>query len=983
MNACPAENTLTGLVQGRLADDQVASVEAHVESCPSCFRLVAGVARTTCDSGDASVPHGAVVTSGLGLLGDVPRRIEEYYILRPIGHGGMGQVFLAVDMRLDRPVAIKLLAVETRDAARERFLVEARAVARLSHPNVVTIHRVGEIQQRTYLVYEFVRGKSLDLVDKPLPWRRAREVALGLARGLQAAHRAGVLHRDIKPANSILCENGSVKLLDFGLAKLGDSESDHAAEVARSVLGEPELAPRPTSVSLTRTGALMGTPLYMAPEAWLGDAPTVRMDLYSLGAVVYELCTGRPLHAGRTIEDIQKAAFSAATPLADVVPGIDPEFARAVDGCLARDPAARHASADALVASLERVAARPPRRRGRVVVAAALVLAALAATAFVALRRTPRAHARSAAAALSSATGARVCSGDHWCWDPGKPKELGNVWARTRDDAWAVGRRGTIRHWDGLAWREVDSRTVANLGAVRGIAANDVWAVGAWGTALHWDGVRWQKVATGTRAALFDVLALTRDDVWAVGSEGTTLHWDGKGWNSVPSGVVGNLSRLAATGPDDVWAAGSKVVHWDGERWSLSDAGNTHTPLYGITILANHEVWVAGYDGFVRRLVKGRWLDVELPLSESERKDFWINAIWASGSDDIWLMSKREPLLHWDGHSWTRSGPANSYEYYGLAGTGPNDLWAVSATDLISHYDGRTWTSPADVAMVTEYQSVWAASREDVWAVGYRGNDLQPTRLYGTIDRFDGQAWRRLDVGARPGLFAVWGSRDDDVWVAGDQGTILHWDGSQIRPVGVGVSADVRALSGTGSDDVWAVGKKGAVRHWDGSAWSASPSGVEVDLRGVWASAGEAWAVGDKGTTLHWDGATWQSVPSNTDKNLRGVWGSSPKDVWAVGTSGTVIHWDGRSWSAVFSETRQHLQGISGSGPDDVWAVTYMFDDLGTIVHWDGTGWTAQRQTPDVILRGVYSLGPGDVWAVGIESMIMRYQPLGAASGHE
>src|SRR6185295_16746222 len=106
-----------------------------------------------------------------------------------------------------RPVAIKLLALERREAARARFLVEARAVARLSHPNVVTIHRVGEIDDRPYLVNEFVRGQSLDAVVKPLDWRRALELAIGLARGLEAAHSAGVLHRDIKPANAILGEN--------------------------------------------------------------------------------------------------------------------------------------------------------------------------------------------------------------------------------------------------------------------------------------------------------------------------------------------------------------------------------------------------------------------------------------------------------------------------------------------------------------------------------------------------------------------------------------------------------------------------------------------------------------------------------------------------------------------------------------------------------------------------------------------------------
>ncbi len=155
-----------------------------------------------------------------------PEQFEEYRIVRPLGGGAMGQVFLAHDTLLDRPVAIKFIA--NLDEAvqqlelRERFFIEARAVARLQHPNVVLIYRVGELQGRPYLVSEFVRGQSLDRMQKPLPWSRVHRIGIGLGRGLAAAHRRGVLHRDIKPANAMLTDEGEVKILDFGLAKLLD-----------------------------------------------------------------------------------------------------------------------------------------------------------------------------------------------------------------------------------------------------------------------------------------------------------------------------------------------------------------------------------------------------------------------------------------------------------------------------------------------------------------------------------------------------------------------------------------------------------------------------------------------------------------------------------------------------------------------------------------------------------------------------------------
>jgi serine/threonine protein kinase/formylglycine-generating enzyme required for sulfatase activity len=156
-----------------------------------------------------------------------PAEFEEYRILRRVGGGAMGQVYLARDTLLDRLVAVKFIATpvgsEPDAASRSRFFQEARAIARLQHPNVVAIHRVGEVRRQPYLVSEFIRGESLDRLPRPLEPRQVLRIAIGLARGLAAAHRCGVLHRDIKPANAVLSEDGEVKLVDFGLAELLES----------------------------------------------------------------------------------------------------------------------------------------------------------------------------------------------------------------------------------------------------------------------------------------------------------------------------------------------------------------------------------------------------------------------------------------------------------------------------------------------------------------------------------------------------------------------------------------------------------------------------------------------------------------------------------------------------------------------------------------------------------------------------------------
>src|ERR1043166_5458226 len=145
-----------------------------------------------------------------------PPRFEEFAVVRPLGRGGMGHVYLARDLSLERPVALKFIAGEGTESSRRRFLLEARALARLGHPNVVSVFRVGDLSGRPYIAYEFVPGRSLAQLERPVPWPMALRIATGLARGLAEAHRAGILHRDLKPANAVLSDAGAVKLIDFG-----------------------------------------------------------------------------------------------------------------------------------------------------------------------------------------------------------------------------------------------------------------------------------------------------------------------------------------------------------------------------------------------------------------------------------------------------------------------------------------------------------------------------------------------------------------------------------------------------------------------------------------------------------------------------------------------------------------------------------------------------------------------------------------------
>ena len=290
-----------------------------------------------------------------------PSELEEYRLLRPLGRGGMGSVWLAEDKLLERLVAVKFIAHSEPDKhTRARFEIEARAAARLAHVNVVTVHRYGDIAGRPYLVSEYIRGESLDKLAKPIAWERALEIGVALTRGLAAAHRHGIVHRDIKPANAILTPEGEAKLVDFGLATL-----DRGGDVSTARASGLDLG------SLTAAGAIAGTPLYLAPEVRRGEPASRRSDVYQIGCILYELVIGRaPLvdQLARGETALSNVAFDEL----DEVPSLGDQleaggractrFAAVVDRCLRRDPDGRFASGDELREELEQILA--PARGG-------------------------------------------------------------------------------------------------------------------------------------------------------------------------------------------------------------------------------------------------------------------------------------------------------------------------------------------------------------------------------------------------------------------------------------------------------------------------------------------------------------------------------------------------------------------------------------------------------------------------------------------
>ncbi len=273
-------------------------------------------------------------------------KLGPYEVLGELGTGGMGEVYRARDTRLDRTVAIKILPeqVASDPGRRARFEREARAISALSHPNICALFDIGEQGGIYYVVLEYLEGKTLAdrLAKGPLPISEVLKIGFDIALALETAHRNGIVHRDLKPANVMLSKTGT-KLLDFGLAKPSAAVGS-AATVDAATL----------SKTLTEEGVIVGTFRYMAPEQLEGKAIDSRTDIFAMGAVLYEMCTGRSAFGGASRASLIAAIMSSQpAPISAPQPLSPPAFDRLVQTCLAKDPDERWQTAHDLRLQLE------------------------------------------------------------------------------------------------------------------------------------------------------------------------------------------------------------------------------------------------------------------------------------------------------------------------------------------------------------------------------------------------------------------------------------------------------------------------------------------------------------------------------------------------------------------------------------------------------------------------------------------------------
>jgi serine/threonine protein kinase/tetratricopeptide (TPR) repeat protein len=296
-------------------------------ACPSCFSI-----DNRCTLSFIEYKH--IGFCGKGKM--VGRTVSHYKILDKLGEGGMGEVYLAEDRKLNRRVALKFLParLSSQEELKERFKREARAAAALNHPNIITIHEVSEYEGQPFIAMEYVEGESLkDLIaGKELSTSEVLDIALQVSEGLAVAHGAGIVHRDIKPQNILLGKDGRVKICDFGLAKLK------------------------TDITLTQAGSTLGTVAYMSPEQAQGKEVDDRSDIFSLGVVLYEMTAGRlPFRGDHEAAVIHSILNDAPEPLVRYKSDVPESLQRIVDKALEKNRDTRYQHADDLRADLKKL----------------------------------------------------------------------------------------------------------------------------------------------------------------------------------------------------------------------------------------------------------------------------------------------------------------------------------------------------------------------------------------------------------------------------------------------------------------------------------------------------------------------------------------------------------------------------------------------------------------------------------------------------
>lgn len=596
----------------------------------------------------------------------------------------------------------------------------------------------------------------------------------------------------------------------------------------------------------------------------------------------------------------------------------------------------------------------------------------------------------------------RAASTPPWQREPSPPApDLLGVWGSGDEDVFAVGRSGTILHYDGETWVQMSSSTSAELRGVWGNDSEFVVVPGydasvSEGLVVGYNGEYWATLRSDRAWLPQGVWGSGRGSVYAVGYDdvdkaGLILHAKEGGYpTQMAAGTTVTLYAIWGRGDSDIFAVGDggTILHYNGTAWSVMDSGTTQC-LRGVWGAATGEVYAVGDGGTILRLVGTAWVSV------SSSTTSYLRSVWGSDAEDVYAVGDDGTILHFDGSAWSGMASGVTATLNAVWGSAAGDVYAVGDAGTILHFGGarpgflRVCSTESDLLAAgpeggpfnpssTHYTIAnpgdepidWSLSTTQTWlAVSSTGGTLLPRTSITVTVSLSGQA-ADLPAGDYSGgllLTNVTNHVGDEV--RGASLRISDWEVYKLAS-----SDALFSIWGSGPGDVYAIGfnyqMQGRAFRSDGIEWSAVDVGSGSGILGIWGSgADDVYLSCYDGTILHYDGTTWNPMSSGTTRELFGLWGSGPSDVYAVGTNGTILHCQDQTWSSMTSGTQDMLIRVWGSRADDVYAVGMN----GTILHYDGATWSRVSGLTVPSLLGLWGSAADDVFVVGDQGTILHY----------
>ncbi|WP_281291376.1 hypothetical protein, partial [Myxococcus llanfairpwllgwyngyllgogerychwyrndrobwllllantysiliogogogochensis] len=432
------------------------------------------------------------------------------------------------------------------------------------------------------------------------------------------------------------------------------------------------------------------------------------------------------------------------------------------------------------------------------------------------------------------------------------------------------------------------------------------------------------------------------------------------GWQPAEGLASQTLSAPWIRSSGDVWAlaGGQGLARWRGQGWSGAGllpgpgaAGEDYTSLW--VAPGEDTGFAVATSGAIARWVGSGWVSLQSPRAVR------LHGVWGSGPDDVWFVGAQGTLLHWNGEAVSVVDTGTREDLLAISGTDSNHVWVSGARGSLMVKNAGGWhLLTRDLAPSAKWSVITGSASDHVWVFGRTGTT-------GAALLWNGQTWRSMEAPPEP-IVAAWAASTEEVWAVGTQAH--RWNGKTWENFPLPDGLVARAIHGASNTEIWIVGAAGRRAVWRGRLWLDAGKS-EVELHDVWMLTPEyAWAVGAEGTFENYNGADWVSVAVVPAHTLRGVWGADPDSVWAVGDQGLIVHYDGTVLLAdTTSAQGAALKDVWGAANNDVWAV----GDNGVLLHFDGTRWQRQASGTTQRLVGAWSTRT-EAWTVGEQGAVLR-----------